>query len=163
MKKTISVILVLIAIVTIFVGCDKKPENDTPTNETTLNETMETLSFAIDDSFEKKVSFQVPHFWEGKHISRISSDFDAGYYSITICYKVEDGNHIPLFTIYSAKGDTYKEFEDQKNYEVLENDKTYTYVWFEYDTPSIEDPTIKKDVELFKSYLGKIKDTVNKQ
>lgn len=141
MKKILSIILIFILAFSL-VACssDKSDETNKPDNtqqETTDNVGIENkeniaekIEVFIDNTFEYKISFEIPKKFENQYNQKIQSSFADGYYSITIGIKDTDYD---LFTIYCTTNKNLKDFENKTGYTLLKSDDKYSYIWFEYE------------------------------
>jgi hypothetical protein len=158
MKKLLCLFLVAIITTTLFVGCSKEKEELVETTKPVFSGETETLTYFVDNNFEEKISFEIPVEWKDKFTTSLSSSLEAGYYYVSGYYVIDEENSLELFTIYCSKNDSYKKYELEKNYEVIRNSDTYTFVWYEtgHDVSKL-DETVAKEYQSWLVKLGSIK------
>ena len=188
MKKVISLILCLTCMVAMFAGCSNnkknedtakepssnitentgtKPENESTNNTTepTVNEFEEpdnsniddgSLYFGLNGANGESVRLMIPKTLEPHCYPKYSSHFEEGWIKVTISAK--DENH-DMFTIYASSNDSYKEFENEKNYKVLCDDGVFTVIWFEYELSNIS-PDAEESVEMIKQNFTLLQESV---
>ena len=105
MKKFLSILLIVVLLISLSACKKNGSKNGTNENKTTAD--VIKIEYFIDDTFENKISFNIPENLKDKYIQKTSSSFSDGYYSVTICVKDTD---FDLFTIYCSKNDSYKNF-----------------------------------------------------
>lgn len=157
-KKAIVVLLVALCLLCT-AGCagnNKEPsESTTSQSEEQNNATPSNLiEYYVDGEFKSKISFEIPESLKGKYSQKLSSSFSEGYCELTIGVKDTDYD---IFTIYCSKDNKYEQFKDKKGYEVLGNDGTYTFIWYEHENENAEDANAKKVIEEFQSEYNSIK------
>lgn len=159
MRKILSILLIVCLIISLS-ACSKNGDtkNSTKKNENDKNTNVAQIECFIDNTFENKISFNIPEDLKDKYIQKTSSSFSDGYYSITIYVKDTD---FKLFTIYCSKNDTYKKFEKEKGYEVLKKDKGYTCVWYEHKISMADSSEIPQIIKNFEIEYKAIKSSFN--
>lgn len=152
MKKFLSILLIVVLLISLSACKKNSSKNGTNENKTTAD--VIKIECFIDDTFENKISFNIPKNLKDKYAQKTSSSFSDGYYSVTICVKDTD---FDLFTIYCSKNDSYKNFEKEKNYEVLKKNKGYTCIWYEYGYVMADGSKMPQIIEDFKIEYKTIK------
>ena len=184
MRKTISLILCLICVLTLMAGCSSKKDDVNPADDATNNVTENTetkpddtneeiiidkieepnnegvedgaLYFGLNGVNGESIRMMIPKVLEPHCYPKYSSHFEEGWVKVTVSAK--DENH-DMFTIYAASNDSYKQFEGEKNYKVLCDDGNFTVVWFEHELANIA-PEAEESVELLRQNFTLIQESV---
>lgn len=162
MKKFISLILIAIVCIGALSGCaNNKIEEMTPEQIKEEQDKMieeGCLYYGMSVDGNETVRVVIPASIGEYCYPKYSSNFDEGWFSLTISAKDESHD---VFSVFASTGDKYKEYESKKNYKVLLKNDAYTVIWYEYDVEEINgDESIKTAITEIKNHFSDIQKSV---
>lgn len=157
-----TVLLFFLLIITVFslYGC--KPKTNTPTFPSkpipeTISVNPNNSYYAFNQNGDTVLTIVLPEIMKNQGIPIYSSDFDEGWMKLTMAV----GNkNIKLFTIYVSNDDSYKKFEQEKEYKILTEGQDYTVIWHEHKLPDNLNEEVKYIISEFKKEYNTVQNSI---
>ena len=156
MKKRYIIMTILLILLCSLIGCNSNKSK----NKEKEKEIFEGIKkeFFVDAESETKLEFIIPENIKDNCETKMKTNYDKGYCEVTVFLKNTNYN---LFSVYFCEDETYENYENKKQYEVLYQKDGKTIIWYEYGYVDIDGKELPKEIKKIKSEYKRIKSSLS--